>query len=243
MSVAGYVAPLHEWETLEEIWQRALDFWKIPRFHRAELCDQLGSHMAGLCRLYFVHIVRSLHLYPFGAALPVADWHNPSWGNLPTRRLSNPYEQCLYFAFDALGRLMEVEFPDEDVAVVSCIDGPPSNIENVFRLIQPDYPRIVSATIGSPRIIPLQCADLGAGYLRESWKDIRFGAAEDEPWGDMPRHPSVRAGLSFWSIDIKDVGERYERVREQERDSLRRQGWTIVKRNEHYEYTGPVEDI
>ena len=228
MSVAGYVAPAWEWEYLEADWQKSLNFWRIPCFHMTALNDQLGVEKAELCKLHFERIIKQYMLYPFGAALPVADWHEPDWGSLPTVRLPSPYEQCLYFAFDALGRLLATHFPDEDAAIISCVDGPPSNIENVFRLIHPKFPRIVSATIGSPRIIPLQCADLGAGRLREKWRAIRTGQAEDQWWGDMPRNRRVRAGLSFWSLDIKDVAERGERLRKEEIRRMNEGGWSIM---------------
>lgn len=231
ISVAGYVALVGIWERVESEWRKGLQYWRIPYFHMTDLHQEMGIEKAELCKLYFERIIKSDYLWPFGAALPIADWHNPDWRSLPTPRLASPYEQCLYFAIDALGRLLNRRFPGEEAALISCMDGPERHIESAFRVAHREYPQIVSATIGSSkRIIPLQCADLGAGRLRESWRTILTGGAENVPWGRMPRNDWVSGGLSFWSLNIDEVGSRYDRILEEERKRLEEAGWIVERR-------------
>ena len=121
-SVAGYVAPPEAWDKILPIWQDALDYWRIPRFHLCELPDWIGHERAELCEKYFSQIVSQSDLHSIGSAVFVRDWERPDWGDDRSPRFPTAYEQSLWFALNVLGEHCQLEFPERPVAVVCDID-------------------------------------------------------------------------------------------------------------------------
>lgn len=118
-----------------------------------------------------------------------------------TTKLSSPYEQCLNSAFAVLGEHTKEHFPSERVGIVCCLDAPERKIEAVYARNSEKYPQFISISAGiSKDIVPLQCADLGVGQLRESWRAIAAGEADDLPWGAMPRGKDTKMRSTFWSL-------------------------------------------
>ncbi|QQP88767.1 hypothetical protein IGS68_22560 [Skermanella sp. TT6] len=198
-SVAGYVAPLVEWERVEAEWAEHLAFWGLKRLHFSEIEQDLGREKGILCVKGFESIIAKSSIDAIGAALLDRDWHRDDWKRDETPKLSSPYEQCLDMVLKCLGKHTEERFPGADVAVFFDQDAAEDCILSVFRTAQINHPHLISANVGSSlRFLPIQCADLGAGMLRKSWLNIDSGNADDLPWGAMPRGGTIRT--AFWSL-------------------------------------------
>ena len=200
--VAGYVAPLDECIRLETEWKSALHYWNIERFRLSGLEHLVGKSNVGICELYFEGIIKRSQLAPIGSALLNADWDKSDWGEA-TVRLPTPYEQCLGFAFEVVGEFTAEYYPDESVSVFCCPDANRHKIDSIFKQRRTQYPHLASVKIDfSKHILPLQCADLGAGRLRQSWRVIASGApeAKDLPWGALPSGRGVIRRTSIWSL-------------------------------------------
>jgi hypothetical protein len=200
-SVAGYVAPLAEWEKVEAEWRRGLADWGIPRFRASGLDKRMSRDKAELCTLSFERIIENSQLHAIGAALLDTDWHQPDWGEHSIPKLSSPYEQCLDLAFKVLGTYTRDVFASERVAVFCCMDTAERKIEEVFARKKQEYSNLLNVTIGSGKdIMPLQCADLAASRLRQSWRAIASDEAPNLSWGVMPRGKGTRGRHSFLSL-------------------------------------------
>jgi hypothetical protein len=198
-SVAGYVAPLEEWERVEAEWAEGLRYWDIDPFHLANLERNLGREKAELCERYFEKIITDSGLDAIGAALIDADWRQSEWEHMTTPKLPTAYQQCLDMALECLGQHAGDYFKGHDIAVFCDRDASENSIQAVFENRRVEYQRFVTVTIGgTDKILPLQCADLGAGKLRKSWLEITTNEASELPWGGLPRGRKYRT--SFWSL-------------------------------------------
>jgi hypothetical protein len=203
-AVAGYVAPLDEWANVEGTWKAGLAEWKIPYFHLRELKGWLGEHRAALCELYFANIISQARLCAVGAALLDSDWDQLDWQHMTTVRLESRYKQALDMSLDVLGDYGDEFFSDEPISVLFDADGKEEYIEAAFKSKQPKYGNFQYFAVSSikiPSSWPLQCADLGAGLLRRSWKAI-FDDPErnDQPWGEMPKGVDTKSKIGVWSL-------------------------------------------
>lgn len=79
-SVAGYVAPLAEWERIEAEWQDGLKLWSINPFRLSGLHRKIGLENAKDCTRFFTRIIEDSQLNAVGAAILDVDWHRPDWG-------------------------------------------------------------------------------------------------------------------------------------------------------------------
>ena len=204
-SVAGYVALDTEWEKVGKEWQAALNYWNVgEKFHlsKLKLNPAIGHTNYDLCLGYFSNIIKNSKLHPIGAALYDDDWHQTDWGDITTNRLNSPYEQCLDLALTALGNFTNthLRYQGKNLAIVCDPDKPDEVISKVFRTQQKKYPQFKSLTTeSSHQVVPLQCADLGTGLLRQSWKEIFDGVVESElAFGSMPS--GGMGQTSFWSL-------------------------------------------
>jgi Protein of unknown function (DUF3800) len=199
--VAGYVAHLDEAERVEKEWIEGLQYWHIPYFHLSEL-SRMVAH-PDLCELFFSNIIKQSRLAPVGSALLNIDWENPDWGGDITIRRSTPYEQCLDFAFRVIGDYIKERHPGERVSILCCLDSSENVIVDAFKRRKQHYGQFDDIVIKSSKEQPfMQCADLGAGLLRRSWRAIIRGDpdAQDLPWGAMPKGHGVQGRNSFWSL-------------------------------------------
>jgi hypothetical protein len=214
--VAGYVAPLDESARVEDEWIAGLRDWRIPYFRLSQLRALVGRD-ADLCERFFSNIITSSKLAGVGAAVLNADWDEPDWGDDATIRLPTRYEQCLDSMLALIGKYAMKNFPGNSVAVLCCADSTSSVIEGAFKRRQLNYPHLATITIKSSRNEPfMQCADLGAGRLRRSWRAIAKGAPEADhlPWGAMPGGKGVKGKTSFWSLRQGAVLARALRIHE-----------------------------
>lgn len=199
-SVAGYLAPLDDWQAVEAEWDKALVDWKLKRFHLSHLVRDVGRERAQACLGYFRRIIESSDLMAIGSAVFNDDWWRQDWGEDTTVRLDSPYEQCLDLVLKAIGNATGKEFQGEKVAIVCDLDAPENIIFGAFCRRRKDYPQFTTATIGSSYdVIPLQCADLGAGLLRKSWLEIVCDKDSDLPFGALPKGRR-RGATSVWSL-------------------------------------------
>lgn len=198
-AVAGYVAPPEDWEPALERWQEALDQWKLERFHLAELPKLVGFERTKMCEGYFARIIEKSDLHSVGSAIFTADWEQPDWGDDRSPRFAKPYDQSLWFALNVLGEHCQLEFPDQEVAVVCDVDGPEVAMQAVFREAQKVRPNLHSLGVSNSfKRKELQIADLAAGYLRRSWVDITTDENCAIPWGVIPK--SKKGRTSVWSL-------------------------------------------
>jgi hypothetical protein len=201
MAAAGYVATLDEWKTVEDAWDAALKDWNISYFHLCELRNMVGD--PDLCELYFTNIITDSKIAPIGAALLTGDWKRPDWGDDRTARLSSPYEQCLDLTFKVIGDYTNEIHPGRKVAILCCLDSTEDIIVSAFKRSAQRYRQFDDIAIKSGKNqIVMQCADLGAGVLRRSWRAIAAAdpAADDLPWGEMPKGKGVKGRTAFWSL-------------------------------------------
>lgn len=198
-SVAGYVAPVNEWEIVEAKWLEALNYWGIGCFHYSQLRFLVGSERAGMCANYFTRIIEDSNLDAIGAAIVDVDWRHDNWGQMTTQKLNSPYEQCLDLALDVLWQHAGENFPGEDIGVFCDADAPNESIEKVFGRHRDEHECFDTIAIGTTaKHVLLQCADLGAGKLRKSWLDIFENKGSKFPWGGLPVGRKTKT--SFWSL-------------------------------------------
>lgn len=216
-SVAGYVAPISEWERVEREWKHGLSHrqWKIDRFRLSDLPYHVGDANAELCARYFAQIIMNSAVHAIGSALLNCDWRRTNWSMFNMPRYDTLYEQCLDMALNTLGNHTNKYFPGERVVVICCPDGSKGDIVKVFERLKQNYPQFITISVASSSdVVPLQCADLGAGRLRNSWKSI----INDEPdtreldFGTMPYGKDGEITTSFWSLIPGAVLERARRI-------------------------------
>lgn len=198
-AVAGYIAEVEEWERVTAEWQALLSRFNIPHFHLAETRHLVGKAWAEDCVNLFSQVIRDSKVAPIGAAVHDMDWHYPDWGDMQTKRLGNPYEQCLDLSFELIGQFANEHYPEESISIVCDADASKDRIQAIFSDRAKEFPTFQRITIerGDNKPMPLQCADLGVGLFRKSWISI-FDENADIPWGEMPQG---RKGLrSFWSL-------------------------------------------
>jgi hypothetical protein len=111
-SVAGYVAPLEEWISVEGRWETALVKWNLDAFHFSSLSRDVGRTNVSACEGDFAEIINTSDVYAVGAALVNADWTRKDWGEDAPTRLPSRYEQCLDMALRQVGACSKRHFPE-----------------------------------------------------------------------------------------------------------------------------------
>jgi hypothetical protein len=208
--VAGYVAPLDEWQRVESAWSEALAEWRIDRFHFAELPNVpgVGQERANQCIKFFSRIVRESGVFAIGSAVVDDEWHLPDWGHDTSERFSSPYEKALDSALRLLGEHAKERWPGEPLNVVCDRDAEPETIVRAFSRRQERHSNLADLTIhdrsrrlaNSPELRAMECADLAVGCLRKSWLQIMAGELEDDMWGSLPRPEGPTAKTSIWCL-------------------------------------------
>lgn len=218
--VAGYMSNVDETERVEKEWIEGLKYWRIPYFHLSELSTM--TRHADLCELFFSNIITVSKLAPIGAAIFNEDWNNPDWGDDTTIRRATPYEQCLDSALRVIGEHAREHYPNEKIAILCCLDSSESVIIDAFKRAKRRWKQLDNMIIKSSKEQAfLQCADLGAGLLRRSWRAILSGDkdARDLPWGEMPKGRKMRGRQSFWSLRQGAVFGRAYRIMKRRGDA------------------------
>lgn len=172
----------------------------MKRFRMSKLTRCIGNDRANDCINTFKKIIEVSELQAVGAALYEPDWRKPDWGNDTTVRLQSPYQQALESALQLISIHSQGQFGSHSVSIVCCKDDKNSSIESIYNDKKMKDPRFQSLSITtSDRCVGLQCADLGAGLLRRSWKEI-FDGDSQELFGCLPTGRHTRPATSFWSL-------------------------------------------
>lgn len=171
-SVAGYVGSCDEWQRVEKEWVEALAYWNLPKFHLSELGRRIGHERKRTCVEYFANIIRASNLAAIGCAALDRGW--PAEMKLTGIARENPkYAWCLRSTLLRLIDAVNSKYPGEYVSVVCDKDANPNLILEIFQSVQKDHAQLaniqVSTNKGDARIIPLECADLIAGWFRRQW--------------------------------------------------------------------------
>jgi hypothetical protein len=208
MSVAGYVAPLEEWERVEAEWQEALNYWGLDIFHLSQIEDQFGREKGALCVNYFANIIKNSSLLGIGAAVLEMDWPKAvadaaKYG----RTLSlDTYAQSLASAFSVLSKAVSETWPDQGVSVVCDLDRSEDTILGIYREAANMYPSFKGFATGSCRDhIPLQVADLGVGIYRKGWL-ANYASNWEQGLPRMPAKVPARMTYLGW-LNQKDSGK------------------------------------
>lgn len=229
-SVAGYVGTLDEWESVESQWECGIKYWKmlagferLGGFHMADLKDSIGKRNADLCVRYFTNIIQASSIRAVGAVVFDVDWHRQGWGIDNTPKLSSVYEQCLDLALDVLGDCLKKHYSGKNINVVFCRDAKQQRIEDIFYQKQAQYSAFKVHAVGTGHdIMLLQCADLGAGCLRHSWRNIeaKDASVENLPWGQLPTGKGTRQSTAIWSLNQAEKLTRALGIVEKQRGKL-----------------------
>ena len=198
-AVGGFVAQPEVWDEVLPEWQAAIDQWRIPRFHLSQLPKLVGRQNAKTCEKYFLDIIENSHLHSIGGAIFTKDWKRPNWGDDTSPRFATPYEQSLWFALKVLAEHCRKAFPGEEVVVVSDFDGSEAAINRIFQKAKAEWPWLDTLALRDASKLELQCADLAAGILRQSWVEITTNPDCKVPWGRLPLTKSKKTSSSVWS--------------------------------------------
>lgn len=165
-AVGGYVGSEQAWTAVEAEWKEGLKTFELSEFHLADIAQNLGHEMGGLCIMHFSRIIGRSSLRSVGASCDVGHWRARDTG------YDNPYHFCFSMALHVLREDIRLQFGGEPVALVVDDDVQPHDVtEAVFAAYQNESrDTFASLAFGNRRrFLPLQCADLAIGALRKEW--------------------------------------------------------------------------
>jgi hypothetical protein len=207
-AVGCYLGTEETWAKVEAEWLDRLAVWGLDEFHLTDiLSGRAGVSDPELCALSFARVIYKSDLHGLSAS----------------RREVSPQvhnHDSYYAAFDSLLRLlaehMQLEFPDDSVAIFMDSDAPEDEAQAIFdRRKQATKGQLVSLTFSSTDSFPvLQCADLLAGEQRKAWLQSTSWARPET--SDLYMVAGKRKRGTFWSIDTeREIAAILERLRQE----------------------------
>jgi hypothetical protein len=208
VSVAGYIATEEQWREIEPKWDKEWANWQAaPRlqmlkgFHMSKLARLIGNEQSALCISVFRRLIEESQLQAVGAAVYEPDWRRPVWGHDSTPRLSSPYQQALDMALQVAAKVALWRYPGHGIAVICCEDDGRARITNTYERNRNRCDLFHCLTINyANRFTGLDCADLGAGILRQSWGKIFRDHNIIDIFGNLPTGAGTAPATAFWSL-------------------------------------------
>jgi len=222
--LAGWIASASTWARFSDEWQEALAMKPRLDYFKMSEATSLSGQFAGWSEQsrnermrLLVRIIADHRPLGIASAMPY-DLYQRVFGKNPDKAIAHPY----YVSFYGL-----IAFVAEDLAarglkekIDFIFDVQPGQMDIVMasweRFVRISPPE-VQAILGDPPIfrddkvtMPLQAADLSAGWLRAQAADTILGRPDRNPiWGD--KGDSLKCIGRLWSLeDIMKVRNRAE---------------------------------
>lgn len=195
--LAGWIAPANTWPLFVEDWDRVLRM--SPRIGYFKWKEWRGSsgEFAGISepkkyeKLNLLIDVLAEYNPLQVSCVSSNALHRQAFGNISNRNMRNPYYISFYsVVMDAI-RYASGKFPGEQVDFIFDIQpGQMEAAEASWRLMGEIVPPATKSAIGNVSfqndvdVLPLQAADLSAGFTKEQAEEACFDREPPEPpWG------------------------------------------------------------
>jgi hypothetical protein len=218
-SVAGYIGDAHAWQDVEERWLNRLNVARLDRFRLTDVLFEFGL-VAGLqCAEEFARILASSQLRFINAYMLDTDWalldKDTDYSHIYPRR----EHACLDMLLGVLAEEARLEFKGEPIAVA--FDNDYGNTKMAARVYEawrartghPGF-QVISFIAGEQPwdFVPLQCADLVAGVVRQDpfSKDLLRASSERtldaidmaSPVAAVARMAMSKGRGAMWSLSL-----------------------------------------
>jgi hypothetical protein len=213
--LAGWVAPVATWAAFSDEWQQALEMKPRLRYFKMSEATSFSGEFGGWSeesrneRMRL--LVRILAGYkPLGIACAMPhDLYKRVFGKNPDRHISDPYFISFYGIVSHLAEYLSKQKIKDKVDFI--FDVQPGKMDVVIasweRFVRISPPE-VREILGDPPIfrsdettVPLQAADLSAGWLRQQAADTILGHPDRDPiWGD--KGDSLKCIGQLWSLEM-----------------------------------------
>jgi hypothetical protein len=198
--LGGWIGSAKDWAAFSDEWQEAL--WMKPRLRYFKLSEaqNLRGEFSGWSEesryeriRLLIKIIERYRLLGVTSAMPTAEYKEV-FGPIPDNGIKNPYFLSFFGItahlagyFQGLGHNEPIDFifdiqPGQVELVVTAWESFLQAAPDEIRPLLGDYPIFRS----DAKTIPLQAADMGAGWSRQLAEDHFHGRPNRAPpWGDM----------------------------------------------------------